>query len=60
MSVCLSVRTNLSKALNLHLFPIGLSQVFVSSLTYFIVRTEPKILRLVLDAKTIYNHYLWM
>ena len=39
--------TSLSKALNLHLSLIGLSQVSVSSLTYFIVQTEPKILRLV-------------
>ena len=51
MSMCLS-GTNLSKALNLHLSLIGLSQVSVSFLNYFIVQTEPKIVCLVYQQRT--------
>ena len=50
ISVCLSVcprSTSLFKALNLHLSLIGLSQISLSYLTYFVVQTDPKILRLV-------------
>ena len=54
--------TNLSKALNLHLSLIGLSQVSLSSVSgqsqvslcaYFVRQTEPKILRLIEYVKTV-------
>ena len=49
MSFCLWLwGTKVSKALNLYLSIIGLSQVSVSSLTYFIVQKELKILCLVI------------
>ena len=46
LSVCLS-STNLSKALNLHQVCLRSVSGSVSSLTYFVVEMEPKILRLV-------------
>ena len=58
MYICLS-GTNLSRELNLHPPLSGLSQVSWSSLTHFVVQTEPKILHLVLFVVKILAKFFW-
>ena len=58
MSFCLWLwGTKVSKALNLYLSIIGLSQVSVSSLTYFVALTKPKILLLVFQVLVLVDEY---